>query len=126
MFSPVLRLLLALAVLGPLLTACAARKKSDAPPAATLPTWLGEVVMVDAERRFVLVDTGAGTRIPPDTLLQAYTGLQPSAKLSASADARPPFLVADIVAGAPRAGDRIVLDEARPPRAVPVASPAAR
>ncbi len=115
---------LLLAVLLPALASCAggARKKKG-PPAASLPTWLGEVVLVDEEFRFALLDTG-GARIPPDTLLVSYSGQQPSAKLMASRDARPPYLVADVASGMPHKGDRIALNEERPPRAVPAATPA--
>lgn len=95
-----------------------ARKKPEAPE-ATLPTWIGRIVMVDAENRFALVDTGAPMRLAPGKKLLAFREKQRTASLEATAETRPPFLAVRFADGVPAIGDQVALDESRPPEALP-------
>ncbi len=88
-------------------------------PGATLPVWLGRVVMVDAVHRFVLVDTGAPVRLDPGAKLLAFRDQRRTASLVATPDSKPPFLALEITEGMPSTGDQVALDESHPPEALP-------
>ena len=94
-------------------------KKKPEAPEATLPTWIGRVVMVDAENKFALVDTGAPIRLPAGKKLLAFRDKQRTALLETTAETRPPFLAVQFAEGAPAIGDQVALDESRPPEALP-------
>lgn len=94
------------------------KKKPDAPE-ATLPTWIGRVVMVDAENRFALVDTGAPLRLAPGQKLLAFRDKQRTALLETTGEMRPPFLAVQLVDGTPALDDQVAVDESRPPQALP-------
>lgn len=101
-----------------------AAKKPDA-PSATLPTWVGTVVMVDAEHGFVLVDTGAPAQVSPAAKLIAFRDQRSTASLAATTESRPPYLALEITDGMPSIGDQVALDEGRPaPEAKPAEKPA--
>ena len=103
-----------------LLSACGLLgKKEDDTPEATLPTWVGRVVMVDATHRFVLVEGGMLARLAPDANLLAFREGRRTAALRLTAENRPPYLAADITEGLPAIGDNVALDESRPPEALP-------
>jgi hypothetical protein len=89
------------------------KKKQDV-PAATLPSWLGRVVMVDAVHRFALVDTGTPVRPPAGALVMTFRDKQRTSTLRITEDARPPYLALEIIEGLPALDDKAVLDEARP------------
>jgi hypothetical protein len=94
-------------------------KKKPEAPEASLPTWIGRVVMVDTGNRFALVDTGAPMRPPPGQKLLAFREKQRTALLETTGETRPPFLAAQIVEGMPAIDDQVAVDESRPPQALP-------
>ena len=94
-------------------------KKKPEAPEATLPSWLGRVVMVDVENHFALVDTGAPLRLPPGQKLLAFRDKQRTAVLETTSENRPPFLAVNFLDGMPAVDDQVAVDESRPPQAVP-------
>jgi len=94
-------------------------QRKPSAPEATLPTWIGRVVMVDAEHRFVLVDTGAPLKLAAGQKMIAFRDRQRTSSLVVTPDNRPPFLAAEISDGTPALGDQVALDESRPPEALP-------
>ncbi len=89
-------------------------KKNKDIPEATLPSWLGRVVMVDATHRFALVDTGTPVRPPVGALVMTFRDKQRTATLRVTEEARPPYLALEIVEGLPALDDKAALDETRP------------
>ena len=94
-------------------------KKKPEAPEATLPTWMGRVVMVDAENRFALVDTGAPLKLPPGQKMLAFREKLRTAVLETTSEMRPPFLAVKLIEGVPALDDQVALDESRPPEALP-------
>jgi len=94
-------------------------KKKPEAPEATLPTWMGRVVMVDAENRFALVDTGAPIKLPAGQKLLAFREKQRTAVLETTSEIRPPFLAVKLIDGTPTLDDQVALDESRAPEALP-------
>jgi len=94
-------------------------KKKPEAPEATLPTWMGRVVMVDAENRFALVDTGAPIKLPAGQKLLAFREKQRTAVLETTSEIRPPFLAVKLIDGIPALDDQVALDESRAPEALP-------
>jgi len=94
-------------------------KKKPEAPEATLPTWMGRVVMVDAENRFALVDTGAPLKLPAGQKLLAFREKLRTAVLETTSEMRPPFLAVKLIEGVPALDDQVALDESRPPEALP-------
>jgi hypothetical protein len=94
-------------------------KKKPEAPEATLPTWIGRVVMVDAENKFALVDTGAPIRLPAGKKLLAFRDKQRTALLETTGETRPPFVAVEMVEGMPSLDDQVAVDESRPPQALP-------
>lgn len=94
-------------------------KKKPEAPQATLPTWMGRVVMVDAENRFALVDTGAPIKLPAGQKLLAFREKQRTAVLETTSEIRPPFLAVKLIDGTPALDDQVALDESRAPEALP-------
>ena len=94
-------------------------KKKPEAPEATLPTWMGRVVMVDAENRFALVDTGAPIKLSPGQKLLAFREKQRTAVLETTSEIRPPFLAVKLIDGTPALDDQVALDESRAPEALP-------
>jgi len=88
-------------------------------PEATLPTWLGRVVMVDTFHRFVLVDAGSAS--PPAAGREVVTlrDKRRTALLRVTAETRPPYIAMDILEGEPALGDQAALEEAREPAGQP-------
>jgi hypothetical protein len=89
-------------------------KKPPAAPEATLPTWIGRVVMVDAAHRFALLETTLSAGLEPDARLLAFRDRRVTAGLAVTPESRPPYLAVAIVSGMPAAGDTVALDESRP------------
>lgn len=113
-----LKALLLLMVAGA--TGCAAfGKKKEEVPEATLPTWLGRVVMVDEAHRFALVDTGGPLRLVPGARVLSFRNQRRTASLVVTPESKPPFLALDITEGMPATGDQVALDESLPADAVP-------
>ena len=94
-------------------------KRKPEAPEATLPTWIGRVVMVDAENRFALIDTGAPVRLPPGQRLLAFREKQQTAVLETTGEMHPPFLAVQLTEGTPALDDQVAVDESRAPRALP-------
>ena len=94
-------------------------KKKPEAPEATLPAWIGRVVMVDGDNKFALVDTGAPLRLPPGKQLLAFREKQRTALLETTDETRPPFLAVQIVEGMPSLEDQVAVDVSRPPQALP-------
>lgn len=89
------------------------KKKNDVPE-ATLPSWLGRVVMVDAAHRFALVDTGGPVRPAVGATVVTFSDKHRTSTLRVTEEARPPYLALEIVEGLPALEDKAVLDESRP------------
>ena len=89
-------------------------------PEATLPSWIGRVIMVETEHRFVLVDAGAGGAPAAGTAAMAYRDKRRTAQLRVTEESRPPYIAMEIVEGGPALGDQVVADE----RVIPPAAPA--
>ena len=88
-------------------------------PEATLPAWIGRVVMVDATHRFVLVDTGAGMALAAGTDVMTLRDKRRTALLRVTDEVRPPYVAMEILEGAPALGDQAVIDEGRREPAAP-------
>lgn len=89
------------------------RKKER--PAVVATPFHGTVSLVNEEQRFVLIDSGYG-QIPDDgARLRSFTGAAFSAELVVSRERRRPFVIADIVSGSPKVGDRV--EETKTPEA---------
>jgi len=97
-----------------LLAGCALfpARKPEA-PSATLPSWMGRVVMVDTAHGFALVDTGAPVFLPVGAKLLSISEGRRTAVLRVTAENRPPYLALEILEGQPRVDDEIALDESR-------------
>jgi hypothetical protein len=89
-------------------------KKNKDVPEATLPSWLGRVVMVDALHRFALVDTGAPVRPPVGAPVMTFRDKRRTSTLRVTEEARPPYLALEIIEGLPALDDKAALDETRP------------
>ncbi|MEX1010331.1 MAG: hypothetical protein WEC72_03190 [Chthoniobacterales bacterium] len=92
-------------------------------PEATLPAWIGRVVMVDATHRFVLVDTGAGASLGAGTAVMTLRDKRRTGLLRITDEVRPPYVAMEILEGAPALGDQAVIDEGRPEPPEPPAPP---
>jgi len=95
-----------------LMTSCAqsrARTKQREPRVApaVVPRLIGTVALVNEEGGFVLVDSGAHATPQPGTALKTFTGEVESGVLAAGDVRRRPFVIADIVRGEPKRGDRV-------------------
>lgn len=113
-----------LALVGALPACTLLGPKGSAIPEATLPTWLGRVVMVDEVHRFVLVDTG--NRTVPAAGVKVFTlrDKQKTSSLRATGEARPPYLALEVLEGMPALDDQAVLDESREvPETSPLGNP---
>ena len=84
-------------------------------PEATLPTWLGRVVMVDNFHRFVLVDAGSSSAPAAGREVVTLRDKRRTALLRVTAETRPPYIAMDIVEGEPALGDQAALEEGREP-----------
>jgi hypothetical protein len=82
-------------------------------PEASLPSWIGRVVMVDTVHRFALVDTGGSAAPGPGTTVVTIREKRRTAVLRATAEARAPYVAMEIVVGSPGVGDEAALDESR-------------
>lgn len=110
-----LRVILLLAIVA--ITGCMPwfKKKPPEAPEASLPSWLGRVVMVDTTHRFVLLDTGAPMTLAPGAKVITYRDKQLTSVLQVTPESRPPYIALEIIEGEPALDDQAVLDESRPP-----------
>ena len=68
---------------------------------------LGTVTLADETNGFVLIDMGSYVPPPAGQALKTFSGEAESGVLAVSPERRPPFVVADIVRGAPKRGDSV-------------------
>ena len=85
-----------------------ARREAAIRAATQAPRIVGTIALVNAEGRFALVDSGMFPTPESGAVLRAFTGDMESAELRASEVRKRPFVIADIVRGLPRKGDRVV------------------
>jgi hypothetical protein len=114
MYSLFVRVRLSLALLTAvaLLTGCGAAHfwfgKQKAPKAtAKAPQFVGTVTLVSEDPSFVLIDNGS---LPPPaagTLLTIDSPGGTPVEMKVTHIQKPPFVVADIVKGLPKKGDRV-------------------
>ena len=111
MRAPMLFSLFCLTNYGLFLAAgCAAphRAKAPAETAPPRPRVVGEVAVVDEEKRFVLIDLQSNLYVPPPgTELRTTNAAGGTAHLKASPEQKRPFIAADIVDGEPAVGDEV-------------------
>jgi hypothetical protein len=94
-----------------ILSSCAPNKQPEAQAsaAAVAPRVVGEVAVVDEEKRFVLIDLESNLYVPaPGAALRAINAKGGIAHLKASPEQKRPFVAADIVDGDPAVGDEVV------------------
>ena len=68
---------------------------------------VGTIVSVNEEQHFVLIDTESSYAAPVGAALKSFTDGNETAVLTVSPEAKPPFMIADIVSGAPQKGDQV-------------------
>ena len=107
---------LLLATCGVAVPGCATFKKMKVLPRqkaksvvarAVMPVRVGTITLVNEDRRFVLIDTGMVAAPAVGTALKSFTGESASGVLVVGDVNRRPFIVADIVQGAPQKGDAV-------------------
>ncbi len=98
-----------------LLGGCASsgkRKLAPTPAPSTLPSRLvGTVALLNEAYGFVLIDSNE--TLPAGTLLKTV-GTAETGELKISTERRPPFLIGDIVNGAPGVGDLVIYNPPAP------------
>lgn len=105
-------LLLIAVLIGTQLCGCAAlRKRLPAKPpnpaSTPAPLLVGTITLVDEERRFALIDSGMNPSPQPGAVLKSHTAGAESGELKAGSIRKRPFAVADVLKGAPQAGDQV-------------------
>jgi len=88
-------------------------------PEATLPSWIGRVIMIETEHRFVLVDVGPGAGPASGSAAMAYRDKRRTAQLVVTEESRPPYVAMEVLEGGPALGDQVVADERVTPPAAP-------
>jgi hypothetical protein len=83
------------------------RKAQDGSQKTPAPHMVGTITLVNEEERFVLIDNGSQPPPPSGAALKAFTSGTESAVLSVGSVRRRPFVIADIVKGAPKKGDEV-------------------
>jgi hypothetical protein len=103
---------------------CTFQRKRKAPPAHdTRPLRLGQVALVNEAEHFALIETFSSAPPAVGTILRIYRGDAVTAELRATSVRRKPFLVADLVSGAPAKGDEVFQPRGENPQS-PRAEPA--
>ena len=83
------------------------RKARNASTQPVAPQFIGTITLVNEDDRFVLIDNGNSPTPPTGTALKSFAGDAESAVLSVGSVRRTPFVIADIVKGAPHKGDAV-------------------
>ena len=83
------------------------RKAREAARQPATPRFVGTITLVNETDRFVLIDNGNSPAPPSGTALKSFGGDIESGVLSVGSVRRAPFVIADIVKGAPRKGDAV-------------------
>jgi hypothetical protein len=81
------------------------KRKPKAETKAPAPRPVGIITLVNETDRFVLIDTETAPAPVAGTALKTFTGNVESGVVTVGAVSRRPFVVADIVRGAPQKGD---------------------
>ena len=85
------------------------RPKAANPAVAPQPRVVGEIAVVDEEKRFVLIDLQSYLYVPPPgTALSSTNAAGETAHLKASPEQKRPFIAADIIDGEPAVGDQVM------------------
>ena len=83
-----------------------AKQPAALPPKSIV---IGEVAVVDEEKRFVLIDLENSLYVPaPGAALRTRNPQGETGHLKASPEQKRPFVAADIVDGNPAVGDQVV------------------
>lgn len=77
------------------------------PPAAAPPAWIGSIRLVNLPENYVLIDAPNYLSMAAGETLHSVGATTETGVLRVSADRNPPFFIADIIDGRPRAGDRV-------------------
>jgi len=80
-------------------------KKKPQKPAA--PLLVGTISLVNEDGHFVLIDSGLSPGPAPGAVLKSRSASGESGELKAGAIRKRPFAIADVVKGAPHAGDQV-------------------
>jgi len=109
--------LIVISALGCSLGGCATLKKIRFPwrkkrkpvaAEAPRPQFIGTIVLVNEDARFVLIDVGHAPLLPrAGTALKSMAGETETGVVAVGDVRRRPFAIADIVRGEPRKGDRL-------------------
>ena len=78
-----------------------------APVQTEAPRRIGTITLVNDEEHFVLIDTDMAAPPSAGTALKSFTGESASGVVAVGNVNRRPFVVADIVQGAPKKGDLV-------------------
>jgi hypothetical protein len=91
-------------------TGCATKlRPATVGPAPAPPSIVGEIAVVDDEKRFVLIDLGSNLYVPaPGAAMHSTNAAGTTAHLKASPEQKRPFIAADIIDGEPTVGDEVV------------------
>jgi hypothetical protein len=81
--------------------------KKQEPPVAMPPQWIGTIKLINERDGYALIDSPSSFSVPVGETLNSVGADAESGVLRVSADRNPPFFIADIVSGKPRAGDRV-------------------
>lgn len=81
--------------------------KKEEPPAASMPQWIGTIKLVNERDGYALIDSQGYFAMAGGETLNSVGADTESGVLRVTADKNPPFFIADIVSGKPRAGDRV-------------------
>ncbi len=84
---------------------CASPEKKATAPAHV---HIGQVALVNEEKRFVLIDLGSNLYLPePGLVLTSDNGAGGVAHLKTTPEQKRPFVAADIIDGMPATGDQV-------------------
>lgn len=101
---PLLSCVIALAFGG-----CALWPRSKPKPASSPqpPRMVGTIVLINEAMGFALIDAGMSFAGTSEQALKSFSGDKETGVLTISEERRRPFLIADIVKGAPKKGDQV-------------------
>ena len=80
------------------------RKHADVPGT---PRLVGTIALVNVDQGFVLIDNGSQFAPATGAALKSFSGKAESGVLTVGSVRRRPFVIADIVKGAPQKGDSV-------------------
>ena len=92
-------------------------EKTPPPPSATPIDWAGVIRLVNEDERFVLIQTQGASGVIADEKYLCIRDTAETGVLRMTTLKNPPFLIADILSGDPRIGDKVYLP--RPTVATP-------